>query len=131
MRTQAGVLKHEASRSDVLYVTLEKDEKDFTPTTLYNDYPISPTRFHWESQSATRADSPTGRRYREHAARGWRMLLFVRQARKDERGETMPYLFLGPVRYVSHEGEKPMAIVWELERAMPAEFFQRVKVAAG
>jgi hypothetical protein len=32
-----------------------------------------------------------------------------------------PYLFLGPVRYVSHESEKPMRIVGELERPVPPE----------
>lgn len=36
-------------------VTLNKDPDHFSPTTLYNDYPISQTRFHWESQSVTRA----------------------------------------------------------------------------
>lgn len=131
LRTQGGVYRDEASRSDILYVTLQKNEKEFTPTTLYDDYPISPTRFHWESQSVTRADSETGRRYREHAQRNWRILLFVRQARTDERGVTMPFLFLGPARYVEHESEKPMRITWELERAMPPEWFRQVKVAAG
>ncbi|MCC6873612.1 MAG: DUF3427 domain-containing protein [Sandaracinaceae bacterium] len=131
LRTQGGVYKDEASRSDILYVTLQKNAKEFTPTTLYDDYPISPTRFHWESQSATRADSETGRRYREHAQRNWRILLFVRQARTDDRGVTMPFLFLGPVRYVEHESEKPMRITWELERPMPPEWFRQVKVAAG
>ncbi len=131
LRTQGGVYCDEGLRSDILYVTLRKNEKEFTPTTLYNDSPISPTRFHWASQSVTRADSATGRRYQEHAARDWRILLFVRQSKRDERGVTMPYLFLGPVRYVSHELEKPMRIVWELERAMPPDWFREVKVAAG
>jgi len=131
LRTQGGVYRDDSSRSDIFYITLRKNEKEFTPTTLYNDYPISPTRFHWESQSVTRADSETGRRYQEHASRDWRILLFVRQAKRDERGMTMPYLFLGPVCYVSHEAEKPMRIVWELETPMPPDYFREIKVAAG
>jgi superfamily II DNA or RNA helicase len=131
LRTQGGVYKDDDAGADILYVTLEKDEKQFTPTTLYEDYPISPTRFHWESQGVTRADSDTGRRYQEHQQRNWRILLFVRQHKHDERGVTSPYLFLGPVRYVSHEREKPMRIIWELERPMPPDFFRQVKVAAG
>jgi superfamily II DNA or RNA helicase len=131
LRTQGGVYKDTGAAADILFVTLDKDEKEFTPTTLYEDYPISPTRFHWESQSVTRADSATGRRYQEHAGRGWRILLFVRQRKRDDRGVTSPYLFLGPVRYLEHESEKPMRIIWELERPMPPEFFQQVKVAAG
>ena len=130
-RTQGGVLKNDAARADILYVTLEKDAKHFTPTTLYDDYPISQSRFHWESQGATRADSNTGRRYQGVVEQPWRTLLFVRHKKWDSRGGTSPYLFLGPVRYVSHEKEKPMRIVWDLERPMPATFFNDVKVAAG
>ena len=114
----------------ILFVTLDKDEKDFTPTTLYNDYPLSQRRFHWESQSTTRLESKTGRRYR-HPPDDWRILLFARQAKKDERKVTMPYLFLGPVRCVKASGERPIQIVWELERDMPAGWFNEVKIAAG
>lgn len=130
LRTQGGVYRCEEHRCDVLFVTLEKDEKDFTPTTLYNDYPMSIRRFHWESQGTTRLESPTGRRYRNPPP-GWRILLFVRQAKRDSRGITMPYLFLGPVRCVSASGERPIQIVWELEREMPAGWFNEVKIAAG
>ncbi|MCA9488337.1 MAG: DUF3427 domain-containing protein [Myxococcales bacterium] len=130
LRTQGGVYKCADHRCDVLFVTLEKDEKDFTPTTLYNDYPLSQRRFHWESQGTTRLESSTGRRYREPPA-DWRILLFVRQAKKDERKLTMPYLFLGPVRCVSASGERPIQIVWELEYPMPAGWFNEVKIAAG
>ena len=44
---------------------------------------------------------------------------------------TAPYTFLGPVRYVKHEGGRPMGVEWELEREMPAWLFQEIKVAAG
>ena len=46
-----------------LFITLEKSEQHYTPTTLYDDYPLSPTRFHWESQSTCHEETPTGRRY--------------------------------------------------------------------
>ncbi len=127
---QAGVLKAAGPRCDLLFVTLDKDEKDFTPTTLYEDYPISPTLFHWESQSRTRADSETGRRYRQPPP-GWRILLFVRKAKRDDRRVTCPFLFLGPVSYVSHESERPMRITWRLDRPTPGDWFQQVKIAAG
>lgn len=129
--TREGVLYDDATRSDLLFVTLEKSEKKYSATTRYEDYPISPTEFHWESQSVTRADSPTGRRYVNHEREGSHVLLFVRQRKKDGRGETMPYRFLGPVSYVRHEGERPMRIVWRLRHAMPAELFQEAKVVAG
>ena len=130
LRTQGGVFCCEEASADVLYVELNKDPKHYTPTTLYDDRVISPTRFQWESQSKTRADSPTGKRYRANDP-NWRVLLFVREEKKDARGMTSPYLFLGPVHYVSHESEKPMRIVWDLERPVPPEFFAEVKIAAG
>jgi hypothetical protein len=131
LRTQGGVFKCNAARADVLYVELDKDPKHYTPTTLYDDRIISPTLFQWESQSATRADSATGQRYQTHERQGWRILLFVRQRKNDERGFTSPYQFLGPARYVSHESEKPMRILWELERPVPPGLFSEVKIAAG
>lgn len=126
---QAGVYQHAARRCDVLYVTLDKDEQGFTPTTMYQDYPISRGLFHWESQSRTRAGSSTGQRYQSPPS-DWQILLFVRRARKDERGETRPFMYLGPVRYVSHEGERPMAITWQLDHLAPAGWFQQVKLAS-
>ena len=130
IRLQGGVYNAAHARVDVLFVTLNKDPDHFSPTTLYNDYPISQTRFHWESQGKTRADSDTGRRYQGLEDQPWRILLFVRKE-IDEGGTTSPYLYLGPVNYVSHESEKPMQIIWELERPMPATFFNETKVAAG
>ena len=48
-----GVAYSEAFNVDVLFITLKKSEADYSPTTMYRDYPISPTLFHWESQSTT------------------------------------------------------------------------------
>lgn len=130
LRSQGGVLWSKQAGADVFFVEVDKDPKHYTPTTLYNDYAISPTQFHWESQAVTRADGDTGRRYRGLPS-STPVLLFVRRAKTDARGFTVPYTFLGPVRYVSHEGERPMKIVWELERPMPPEFFASIKIAAG
>jgi len=125
-----GVLKSEQWRSDAFLVTLKKSETDYSPTTMYRDYAISPTLFHWESQSTTSVASPTGQRYLTHAEHGWNMLLFARDYKQDDLG-TAPYLFLGPARYVSHSGERPIAITWRLDRPMPTDAFTSASVAAG
>ncbi len=124
-----GVYRDEATNSDLFFVTLEKSERDYSPSTLYKDYAISPTLFHWESQSLTTQQSPTGQRYIKHRELGGQILLFVR-ARKKQDGLTMPYTFLGPVDYVSHKGERPIAFTWKLQRPMPADFFRAAKVAS-
>ena len=131
LRTQGGVLNCEEARADILYVELDKDPKHYTPTTLYDDRAITPSLFHWESQSRTRSDSETGRRYRASAHSDWRILLFVRHQPDDDRGFTSPYLFLGRVRYVSHESEKPMRITWKLDADMPLDFYSDIKIGAG
>lgn len=121
----------EAARTDLFFVTLNKSDEDYSSTTRYQDYPISPTLFHWELQSRTSTASPTGQRYINHEARGSRVVLFVRQNKRDERDVSAPYLCLGPARHVSHQSDRPMQIVWELERPMPTEIYSLAKVAAG
>ncbi len=123
-----GVFFDEATQCDVFFITLKKSERLFSPTTRYNDYAISPWEFHWESQSLTREASATGQRYIHHAKRGSRVLLFVREENK-RGGVTLPFLCLGFADYVSHEGERPMAIRWRLQRAIPAAFVPELALA--
>ena len=125
-----GVLYLPEKKIDVFLITLNKSDKDYSPTTMYEDYAISPSLFHWQSQSTTASDSPTGRRYIHHAAQGGRILLFVREFKQDALG-TSPYTFLGKATYVSHTGSKPMNIVWKLEKPIPAKYLRRVQQVMG
>ena len=122
-----GVLYVPDLNVDAFFITLKKSEADYSPTTMYRDYPISPVLFHWESQSTTSTTSPTGQRYLTGSST---VLIFAREEAKDEFG-TAPYLFLGPATHVEHSGERPIAITWRLEHAMPTDFFSRATVAAG
>ena len=128
---QGGVLWDKPTRTDLLFVTLEKSDADYSPTTRYADYPISPTLFHWESQNSASPDTPTGRRYIEQRTRGTNVIVFVRERKRGGRGETLPYHCLGRARYRGHESERPMKILWELERPMPGWLYQAGKVVAG
>jgi hypothetical protein len=121
-----GVLYVESLPADLFFVTLNKTEEDYSPTTMYEDYAISDEFFHWQSQSTTSANSPTGQRYIHHAAHGSCVLLFVREDKR-RNGLAMPYTFLGPVDYVSHEGSSPMSIVWRLRHKLPAKLLRHVR----
>lgn len=77
-----GPFWHEPTNTDYYFITLDKSEKYYSPTTRYRDYAISPELFHWESQSQTRESSNTGQRYIHHAERGSYVMLFVRPASK-------------------------------------------------
>ena len=129
--TREGVIWSDEHKADLFFITLNKSDDDYSATTRYQDYPISPTLFHWESQSRTTTASPTGQRYINHIARGSRVILFVRENKRDERGVSTPYLCLGPASHVSHQSDRPMQIIWELERPMPIEIYSQAKVAAG
>mgnify|MGYP002768258940 FL=1 len=116
-----GVYQIKEKHCDLFFVTLNKSEKDYSPTTMYHDYSINDTLFHWESQSTTAAESPTAQRYFNHRELGQHILLFVREYKEDTLGK-MPYLFLGEADYVSHEGSRPVSIVWRLRTPIPADF---------
>ncbi|MGW4085369.1 DUF3427 domain-containing protein [Streptomyces sp. NPDC004822] len=126
-----GVLWDEAHQTDALLITLEKNEKDFSPTVRYKDYALSPSLFHWESQSTTADTSPTGLRYRQHEQRGSHVLLFARRYKETDIGKAQPWMLLGPATYVQHEGSKPMAITWRLHHDLPADVWSYASIAAG
>lgn len=126
-----GVTWVEEIKTDALLITLEKNEKDFSPTVRYKDYAISPTRFHWESQSITPASSRTGLRYQHHAEQGSHVLLFLRRYKTNAIGKSEPWMFLGPATYVKHTGSKPMAITWDLQHELPADVWTYAAIAAG
>ena len=112
---------------DVMFVTLNKSDKEYSPTTMYDDYAINETLFHWQSQSTTSAESPTGQRYIHHREQGSKLLLCVRDSKKDAWGNTPSYSILGFVNYVQHTGSRPMSITWSLEDEIPAKYIKQVR----
>ncbi len=111
---------------DVFFVTLNKADKDYSPTTMYKDYSINESLFHWQSQSTTAENSPTGQRYIHHRERGSKILLFVREFKADRiTGGAEAYTFLGTANYVQHEGSRPMNFTWRLDRPIPAKFLKK------
>ena len=111
---------------DVFFVTLNKADKDYSPTTMYNDYSINESLFHWQSQSTTADNSPTGQRYIHHKERGSKVLLFVREFKSDRvTGGAEAYTYLGTANYVKHQGSRPMNITWNLDRPIPAKFLKK------
>lgn len=125
-----GVLYLPGMRTDIFLITLNKSDKDYSPTTMYNDFALNSTLFHWQSQSTTSAESVTGQRYIHHADMGNKVLLFVREFKQDSFG-TSAYTFLGEASYVRHEGSKPMNIVWQLNQPIPAKYLRKIQQVMG
>lgn len=110
---------------DVFFITLNKSDKDYSPTTMYQDYSINETLFHWQSQSTTNAEGKVGQRYINHRKNGSKVLLFVREFKNDIYGNTAPYTYLGTANYVSHNGSRPMNITWKLDEPIPAKHLKK------
>lgn len=127
-----GVAENKELNTELLFVDLVKSEKDFSPSTMYQDYAISDTLFHWQSQNSTHSEKGKGLSYINHMSLGKKILLFVRECNEDEFGNTVAYVFLGECIYKGHYGSKPMSITWELKTPMPPYLWKdSAKMAVG
>ena len=117
-----GVKYFEDKKTDIFLINLNKSEKDFSPSTMYDDYAITPTLFHWQSQSGDKQGNPKIQRYINQQETGNLISLFVREYKKNG-SYTSPYVFLGNADYVKHEGEMPVSFDWMLHSPIPSGMF--------
>jgi len=122
-QTGVGVLHFREIKAYVFLITFQKTEREFSPSTMYADYPISRELLHWESQSSTTQESETGKNLIYHMDRGYTILIFAR-ATKKRNNITSPFTYLGPAYRVSNESERPIKVVWQLQHPMPADVFE-------
>jgi superfamily II DNA or RNA helicase len=127
-----GVAYSKDKNTELLFITLNKSEKDFSPTTFYEDFALSDILFHWQSQNSVSPESAKGLTYINHRKNRKRILLFVREKNEDEYGNTMASVFLGEGNLLEHSGSKPMSIKWELKEPMPPYLWKEsAKMAIG
>ncbi|MCK5849848.1 MAG: DUF3427 domain-containing protein, partial [Kiritimatiellae bacterium] len=93
----------------VLLVTVNKQGK--AQEYRYHDYFIDEHRFHWQSQNSTSPESKKGAELIQHERLGITVFLFVRE-NKLAQGKAAPFRCHGAVRYLKHEGSRPMSVVW-------------------
>jgi superfamily II DNA or RNA helicase len=119
-----GAAFNDNLNTEILFVNLIKSEENFSPTTMYDDYAISETLFHWQSHNAYGPETPKGLSYINHIEISKKILLFVREKANDENGNTLGYVFIGEANFRETEGSKPMSIKWELNEPMPNYLWQ-------
>jgi hypothetical protein len=119
-----GVLYLSERKLDVFFVTLNKSEKDYSPSTMYHDYSINEELFHWQSQSRTTAESKTGQRYINQKLNEDNVLFFVREY-KEDTGLAAPYTCIGLADYVSHYDSAPISIVWKMKEQIPGFLLEK------
>ncbi|MGE5628594.1 MAG: DUF3427 domain-containing protein [Solirubrobacterales bacterium] len=115
---QEGVLQVKEKNLDAFFITLNKVEKHYSPSTMYNDYAINSELFHWQTQSKIGPDTPTLNRYINHKKDDHKIILFVRE-NKTLNGFTSPFTYLGTADYVRHYGAYPVNIIWKLHEPLP------------
>lgn len=108
-------------KTDVLLVTLNKSDKEYSPSTMYDDYSISESQFCWQTQSTISDHTVTAQRY--FSGEG-KILLFVRDTKKNSLG-SVPYTFLGTVHHQSHSGNRPVSIIWKLDYQIPPRYLRK------
>ena len=119
-----GVKHFDRKNTDAFFINLNKSEKDFSPSTMYEDYAINEELFHWQTQSGVSAGGSLAQRYVNHKQLGNYISLFVREYKKT-LSHTSSYIYLGNADYVHHEGDKPVSFVWKLHEPIPANLIQK------
>ncbi len=119
-----GVKYFDDKKTDIFLINLNKSEKEFSPSTMYEDYAINETLFHWQTQSGLSDTSMTASRYINHKSMNNYISLFVREYKKSLT-HTSSYVFLGNADYVSHSGNKPISFTWKLDEPIPANMIQK------
>lgn len=126
-QTGLGVLHFKDKKVYALLMTFRKSENEFSPSTMYEDFPVNRTLIHWQSQNNTAQASMAGRHLTQHKELGYEILIFARTVKK-EYGATLPFTFLGPANIVDFHGERPITCNWKLESPMPWELFEEGRV---
>lgn len=129
-----GINYNRHTQLDSFFVTINKSETEFTPSTMYQDYAKSPKIFHWETPSRMTTDTREVQRYLDDNST---KMIFIRQNKKanldvtgqyDISNSTSYYTFLGPVKKaLGHENENPVGIDFEMEYEIPADVFAYAK----
>lgn len=121
-----GVFNLEEHNAILLFVTLNKSDKDFSPSTQYDDYLVNEEYFHWQSQNTDSHTNKGGRRYTEQIQTKKKIILFVREEKKDGFGNTSPFHCFGLVDYVSSHEDYPMNVTWKLNKPAMAQYLKAI-----
>ena len=108
----------------LVFVSTNKSDKDYSPSTLYQDYAISERQFHWQSKHDVQIQSNDGQRIIHQRENDWKYLLFVRDRKRDEFGFTNAYYFLGEMEYEYSHGECPMNVIWNMKYDIPGNILE-------
>lgn len=120
-----GVFNIDEKNTELFFVTLNKSDKNFSESTMYDDHVVDKHRFHWQSQNSDSHEG-SGKRFVEQAKNNKKFLLFVREHKHDEFGNTCPFYCFGLVDYISSRGDRLMSIEWSMHHPILRQFLPTV-----
>lgn len=123
--SQTGLFAINELNTELFFVTLNKSDKDFSASTMYDDYIINENRFHWKSQN-NESHEGRGSRFVNQKSNGKKFVLFVRENKTDGFGNTCPFYCFGLVDYICSRDNKPMGIDWQLHHPILPQFIQAI-----
>ncbi|GAA4376491.1 DUF3427 domain-containing protein [Nocardioides caricicola] len=127
---QSGTYFHAATQTQLMFVTLHKDDRKFSSSVQYRDYAISPQLFHWESPNNWRQDSTAMLKCIGAGPEGSKnRLLFVRERSAGRIDGT--FRCFGLVDLEGElEGERPVGLTWRLRQRLPEAVFEATRLVA-
>lgn len=123
----SGAQYNRENRFAMIFVTLNKSDREYSPSTLYEDYAISQFQFHWQSMNKTQELSESGQRIINQKQNGWKYILFVRESKTDEYGIINGYYCLGAMDFNSSHGESPMNVIWDMHEPIHGFILESAK----
>ena len=119
--SQSGVVTIHPLDLDALFVTLNKDEKSFSPSTRYQDYAVSEKTFHWESPNSANIKTPLGKRIFGQRESKSDVLIAIQENKSNS------FVLAGLADLAAAEGSNPIAVTWTLRTPLTPSLF---KIAA-
>jgi hypothetical protein len=125
-----GVYFVSDSKTQLMFVTLHKDEARFTSSVQYKDHALSADLFRWETPNNWRQQSPSTQRCAGLGPDASRhRLLFVRE--RSSGPIEGAFRCFGQVDLTGDlEGDRPVALTWRLHQPLPEIVFESTSLIA-
>lgn len=115
----AGFVVRPAGNPKNVFLLVTLDKEQMLEGHRYADRFLARDLFEWQSQNRTSREDARGMLLRGHAKRDVVVHLFVRPGKRGAGNGAAPFVYCGPVQFVSWEGDKPVTIRWKLEDPVP------------
>ena len=115
-------------RGDRTFLLVTLDKSAAADEHKYEDHFLSTSMFQWQSQNRTAQTSKDGASIRDHKSLGIEIFLFVRQRSKNANSKASPFIYCGPVDFVSWKGDRPITVDWRLRDEVPERMRSELRV---